>query len=165
MAVRIIRKSWWVDFRIDHTRYRKRSPENSRVGALAYEAALRQRVARGEDILGRQQRGEDQTFAEFSKKWFEEYLHWLTTSQLHSALTQSVAAFSKDAEDNQVTQKTKLTMPVLAIGAEKSFGTVMATAMRNVAVDVTGAVVPDAGHWIMEENPAPAVKLIGDFLK
>jgi len=83
---------------------------------------------------------------------------------MHSAFSQ-FAAFSKDAEDNQVTQKTKLTMPVLAIGAEKSFGTVMATVMRNVAVDVTGAVVPDAGHWIMEENPAPAVKLIGDFLK
>jgi integrase len=74
MAVRLIRKSWWVDFRVDHTRYRKRSPENSRAGAQAYEAALRQRLARGEDILGKRERVAVQTFAEFSTTWFEEYV-------------------------------------------------------------------------------------------
>jgi pimeloyl-ACP methyl ester carboxylesterase len=41
----------------------------------------------------------------------------------------------------------------------------MAVNMRNVAADVSEAIVPDAGHWIMEENPAPAVALIRDFLK
>jgi len=82
---------------------------------------------------------------------------------MHSAFEQ-FAAFSKDAEDNKITQKTRLTMPVLAVGAEKSFGRLMATNMRNVAVDVTEAVVPDSGHWIMEENPAFAVALIRDFL-
>ncbi len=83
---------------------------------------------------------------------------------MHSAFEQ-FAAFSKDAEDNKVTQQTKLSMPVLAVGAEKSFGALMATNMRNVATDVRGAIVPDSGHWIMEENPAPAVALIVDFLK
>ena len=82
---------------------------------------------------------------------------------MHSAFAQ-FAAFAKDAEDNKVTQRTKLTMPVLAIGGEKSFGATMATSMRNVATDVTGAVIPEAGHWIMEENPTPAVALISDFL-
>ena len=82
---------------------------------------------------------------------------------MHSAFSQ-FAAFSQDAEDNKLTQKTKLTMPVLAIGGEKSFGPTMAVAMRNVAVDVKEAIVPDAGHWIMEENPTPAVNLIRDFL-
>ena len=83
---------------------------------------------------------------------------------MHSAFSQ-FAAFSKDADDNKATQSPKLQMPVLAIGGEKSFGPSMAVAMRNVAVDVKEAVIPDAGHWIMEENPAPAVKLISDFLK
>jgi pimeloyl-ACP methyl ester carboxylesterase len=82
---------------------------------------------------------------------------------MHSAFLQ-FAAFPKDAEDNRVTQRTKLPMPVLAIGGEKSFGALMATNMRNVAVDVKGAIVPDAGHWLMEENPAPTVALIRDFL-
>ncbi|MGH9421242.1 MAG: alpha/beta fold hydrolase, partial [Thermoanaerobaculia bacterium] len=82
---------------------------------------------------------------------------------MHCAFEQ-FAAFSKDAEDNKATQKTKLTMPVLAIGAEKSFGTLMATNMRNVATNVTGAIIPESGHWIMEENPSAAVALISDFL-
>ncbi len=38
---------------------------------------------------------------------------------MHSAFEQ-FAAFSKDGEDNKITAKTKLTMPVLAVGAEKS---------------------------------------------
>jgi pimeloyl-ACP methyl ester carboxylesterase len=82
---------------------------------------------------------------------------------MHSAFEQ-FAAFSKDGVDNKITQKTKLTMPVLAVGAEKSFGPLMAVNMRNVAVDVKEAIVPDSGHWIMEENPAFAIALIRDFL-
>jgi len=75
MSVRLIRKSWWVDFRANHTRYRKRSPENSRAGALAYEALLRQKLARGESI-DRPAHAADQqhTFASFAEKWFEEYV-------------------------------------------------------------------------------------------
>lgn len=72
MAVRQIKNSWWVDFRIDHTRYRKRSPENSRAGALAYEAVMRQKMARGERI------NRDATarvnFAEFAAMWFRDYV-------------------------------------------------------------------------------------------
>jgi pimeloyl-ACP methyl ester carboxylesterase len=83
---------------------------------------------------------------------------------MHSAFEQ-FAAFSKDAEDNKLTAKTKLTMPVLAVGAEKSFGPLMAVNMRNVATNVTGAIIPDSGHWIMEENPTFTVALIRDFLK
>src|SRR4029077_4878226 len=37
--------------------------------------------------------------------------------------------------------------------------------MRNVATDVRGAVVPGAGHWLMEESPAFTVSLIQNFLK
>ena len=75
------------------------------------------------------------------------------------------AAFSKDAEDNKVSQRVKLTMPVLAVGGEKSFGTVMAVNMRNVASDVREAIVPNAGHWLMEENTAFTVTLVRDFLE
>lgn len=74
MTARRIRRSWWIDLRFDHKRYRKRSPENSRAGAIAYEAALRQKLARGEDILGRNASAERLTFAEFVPKWFEEYV-------------------------------------------------------------------------------------------
>src|SRR5713101_8652696 len=75
------------------------------------------------------------------------------------------AAFSQDVEDNKVSQRTKLTMPVLAVGGEKSFGATEAVVMRNAATNVREAVVPGAGHWLMEENPSFTVALIQDFLK
>jgi pimeloyl-ACP methyl ester carboxylesterase len=74
-------------------------------------------------------------------------------------------AFAQDVEDNKVFQRIKLTMPVLAIGGEKSFGATEAAVMRNVAVNVREAVVPGAGHWLMEESPTLTIALIQDFLK
>lgn len=75
MAVRQIKTSWWVDFRADSVRYRKRSPDNSRAGAHAYELTLRQRLARGERLDQSPPSPElDQTFGQFAWKWFEEYV-------------------------------------------------------------------------------------------
>ena len=74
-------------------------------------------------------------------------------------------AFAQDVEDNKIFQQNKLIMPVLAIGGEKSFGVTQATVMRNVANDVREAVVPGAGHWLMEESPGFTIALIKDFLK
>jgi pimeloyl-ACP methyl ester carboxylesterase len=74
-------------------------------------------------------------------------------------------AFSQDVEDNKTFQRTKLTMPILAVGGEKSFGATEAIVMRNVAANVREAVVPGSGHWLMEESPAYTVALIRDFLK
>jgi pimeloyl-ACP methyl ester carboxylesterase len=56
-------------------------------------------------------------------------------------------------------------MPVLAIGGEAAFGTMMATVMRVAATNVQEAIVPDSGHWIMEENPAGTTKFVMDFLQ
>ena len=73
-------------------------------------------------------------------------------------------AFRQDAKDNLESMKTKLTMPVLAIGGEKSFAGLEAVAMRNAATNVTELVIPRAGHWLMEEEPAATVQGIKDFL-
>jgi pimeloyl-ACP methyl ester carboxylesterase len=63
------------------------------------------------------------------------------------------AAFDQDALDNKAfVAKGKLAMPVLALGGEKSFGKTMAEVMRFAARNVEEGVVPDRGHWIMEEN-------------
>jgi len=70
----------------------------------------------------------------------------------------------KDAEDNKKALTPKLAMPVLAIGGEKSFGAMEAVVMRNAASDVTEVVIPDSGHWLMEEQPAATVKAVRKFL-
>jgi len=74
-------------------------------------------------------------------------------------------AFDQDAVDNQgFVANGKLTMPVLAIGGEKSFGPTMAVVMRAVATNVTEGVIPDAGHWLMEEQPAATIAMVRGFL-
>ncbi|MFJ5370902.1 alpha/beta fold hydrolase, partial [Bosea sp. CER48] len=55
-------------------------------------------------------------------------------------------------------------MPVLAIGGEKSFGPAMAVVMRAAAADVSEGIIPDSGHWIMEENPTATTAMIRAFL-
>ena len=75
-------------------------------------------------------------------------------------------AFDQDAADNKAfVAKAMLSMPVLAIGGEKSFGPMMGTVMRAAATNVQTAIVPNSGHWVMEENPAATIKLVEDFLK
>ena len=82
----------------------------------------------------------------------------------HDAFSQ-FGAFSQDAVDNkELLAKAKLQMPVLAVGAEKSFGTGMADELRFAAENVQGAIVPRSGHWVMEENPTDTMALVTGFL-
>jgi pimeloyl-ACP methyl ester carboxylesterase len=74
------------------------------------------------------------------------------------------AAFSQDAKDNKIFEQTKLTMPVMAVGGEKSFGPLQAQIMRNVATNVQEEIVIGSGHWLMEEKPAYTVALIRKFI-
>ncbi|MBI3365997.1 MAG: site-specific integrase [Ignavibacteriae bacterium] len=76
MSARKFRDSWWVDFRFDGTRYRKKCPENTQAGAKAYELHLRQRLARGESIdhHNGDQGSSIPTFKEFSEKWYQTYV-------------------------------------------------------------------------------------------
>ena len=85
---------------------------------------------------------------------------------MHSGFAQ-FAAFDQDATDNRVWLSTgaRLNMPILAIGGENSFGPMMATVMRFAGTNVSEGVVPDSGHWIMEENPDATVALVRGFLE
>jgi pimeloyl-ACP methyl ester carboxylesterase len=85
---------------------------------------------------------------------------------MHSGFSQ-FAAFDQDAIDDRayIASQGKLQMPLYALGGEKSFGLMMATVMRAAATDVTEGVVPDSGHWIMEENPTATVKMVRAFLE
>lgn len=83
---------------------------------------------------------------------------------MHAGFAQ-FAAFDQDAiDDKAFLAEGKLAMPVLAIGGAKSFGPKMAAVMRFAATDVTEGVIPDAGHWLMEEQPVPTVRMIRAFL-
>ena len=82
---------------------------------------------------------------------------------MHDAFEQ-FRGFIQDAKDNPVFAQKKLTMPILAIGADHSFGADMAADVSFVATNVTTLVIKDSGHWLMEEQPAAMVAGITAFL-
>jgi pimeloyl-ACP methyl ester carboxylesterase len=85
---------------------------------------------------------------------------------IHNAFSGQFAAFAQDAVDNQqLLAKGKLTIPVLAIGGDHSYGEKLATEIGFGATNVRSAVIKDSGHWIMEEQPDQAIELITSFLR
>jgi pimeloyl-ACP methyl ester carboxylesterase len=83
---------------------------------------------------------------------------------MRAAFAQFNTIAAKDVADNIAFSANKLPMPVLAIGGEKSFGANMAIVMRNAATNVQEVVVPNAGHWLMEESTTTTVDVITKFL-
>src|ERR1700681_4348287 len=82
---------------------------------------------------------------------------------MHYAFEQ-FATFNQDAKDNRIFAEKKLTMPILALGAEKSFGDQQAAILREVGTNVQGGIITGSGHWIMEEQPARPVSTVRSFL-
>jgi pimeloyl-ACP methyl ester carboxylesterase len=73
-------------------------------------------------------------------------------------------SFPQAAKDFAQLAQTRLTMPVLSIGGEKSLGELLGNQMKLVASDVTVVVLKDTGHWILEENPKETTAALVKFL-
>jgi pimeloyl-ACP methyl ester carboxylesterase len=73
-------------------------------------------------------------------------------------------SFQQAAKDFAELSRTKLTMPVLVIGGEKSLGEVLGQQMKLVATDVTVVVLKDTGHWVLEERPKETTDALVKFL-
>jgi pimeloyl-ACP methyl ester carboxylesterase len=73
-------------------------------------------------------------------------------------------SFQQAAKDFSQLSQTRLTMPVLVIGGEKSLGEVLAQQMKLVAADVKVVVLKDTGHWLMEERPKETMDALIKFL-
>ena len=73
-------------------------------------------------------------------------------------------SFIQAAEDFARLAQTRLTMPVLAIGGDRSLGEFLAKQMKLVASDVTAVVVKDSGHWLLEEQPDETTGALVKFL-
>jgi pimeloyl-ACP methyl ester carboxylesterase len=102
------------------------------------------------------------TFSEVSREHYAKL--YAQPGAMHAGFAQ-FAAFDQDAIDNAAfVARGKLTMPVLAVGGEKSFAATMAVVMRAAAIDVHELVIPNSGHWLMEEQPAATVAAIRSFL-
>lgn len=101
-------------------------------------------------------------FDEASRAHYAEL--YAKPGRMHAGFAQ-FAAFDQDVLDNRAAVgRGRLQMPVLAIGGDHSLGSTMAYIMRFAADNVREVVVPDSGHWLMEEQPKATVAAIVEFL-
>jgi len=74
------------------------------------------------------------------------------------------ASWPQLAKDFAQLSQTKLTMPVLSVGGEKSLGNELGVQMKLVADNVTVIVLPNTGHWILEEKTKKTTDALVNFL-
>ena len=73
-------------------------------------------------------------------------------------------SFQQAAKDFTQLSQTKLTMPVLAIGGAKANGDVLGRQMKLVATGANVVVIPNCGHWVLEEQPQQTTEALLNFL-
>jgi pimeloyl-ACP methyl ester carboxylesterase len=71
--------------------------------------------------------------------------------------------FPQDAKDNLELMKTKLKMPLLAMGGEYYAAAFLKEHCKLVATDVSESVIKGAGHWIVQEGTEQVQKDLLDF--
>src|SRR5436190_6949727 len=74
------------------------------------------------------------------------------------------ASFPQTAKDFAKLAETKLSMPVLAIGGDKSLGEFLGRQMKLAASNVTAVLAEDSGHWLLEEQPDQTTRALVAFL-
>lgn len=72
-------------------------------------------------------------------------------------------AFEQDAADFAGFARTRLTMPMLVLGGEKSGGQFLIDQARLVDDNVEGVIVAGSGHWLIDEAPGQVVPTLVDF--
>ena len=65
---------------------------------------------------------------------------------------------------NEQRKSRPLTMPLLAVSGEDSWGAAVGDAMKSLANDVHTAVIPGAGHWFAEQAPEATLAALTAFL-
>jgi pimeloyl-ACP methyl ester carboxylesterase len=73
-------------------------------------------------------------------------------------------SFLQAAKDFAQLSQTKLTMPVLTIGGDKSLGEALGQQAKLVATDATVVVLKNTGHWVLEEQPKETTEALQKFL-
>lgn len=73
-------------------------------------------------------------------------------------------SFPQTAKDFARLAETRLSMPVLAIGGDKSLGEFLGRQLHLAASNVTAVVIEDSGHWLLEEQPDQTTRALLAFL-
>jgi pimeloyl-ACP methyl ester carboxylesterase len=96
---------------------------------------------------------------------FESYLRAIQRPGALRAGIMYYASVWQDAADNARLAASPLDIPVLGIGGAMSGGPYIEQLFRPVASNVTGAVIPGAGHWLGDENPEALAQVLAEFFQ
>jgi pimeloyl-ACP methyl ester carboxylesterase len=94
-----------------------------------------------------------------------EYARHLQDNAHLRASFEYFRALPQDVADNAEYGRTKLAMPVLALGASGSLGDLVPVQVSQYATTVSGGVIEDSGHWIFEEQPTELTGQLLQFLQ
>jgi pimeloyl-ACP methyl ester carboxylesterase len=93
----------------------------------------------------------------------DEYVRCYSAPGAMRAGFEYYRAIFTDIDHNKENGKTKLKMPVLALGGERSFHKLPLRSMTELAENVRGGVVERCGHWIPEERPDYLIQQLNTF--
>lgn len=98
-----------------------------------------------------------------SPEHFESYVHEVSKPGALRAGLEYYAAVWQDARDNAEIKQTPLAMPALALGGEASSGPELDVIWSAVLADMRTTIIPKAGHWLGDENPAAVADTLTGF--
>ena len=100
----------------------------------------------------------------FSDADLNEYLRaFIKDGGLRAGLAYYRSAALSAEQNRELCAKGKLTIPVLALGADQGSIPDMAAPLRAFAEHVSGATIPFSGHFIPEEQPAAVANELAAF--
>jgi pimeloyl-ACP methyl ester carboxylesterase len=99
----------------------------------------------------------------FTREETNEFVRAMSTKGSTTGAFRWFGAFEQDAKDNATFMKTKLKMPLLAMGGEYRGASYLVDHCKLVAENVKGSNIKGAGHWLVQENTAQVQKDLLDF--
>lgn len=102
----------------------------------------------------------------FTASDYEFYANYLKEPGRTTAWMSVYRQLRADVQQNkEFLAQGKLKMPILAIGAQNSFGRVVPDQWRDYAVNVQGQVLANSGHFVTEEKPDEVTAMLQSFLQ
>lgn len=99
----------------------------------------------------------------FTAEEIAEFVRAYSVDGATTATFKWFGSFPQDGKDNLVFMKTKLKMPLLAMGGEYFAAAFLKEHSKLVAENVTESKIAGSGHWLVQENTAQVQKDLLDF--
>jgi pimeloyl-ACP methyl ester carboxylesterase len=93
----------------------------------------------------------------------DEYLRTYSRPGVMASALERYRAVEREVEHNTRSLRNTMTVPILAVGGERSFGGAVAENLRKAAPNVQAVVIDGCGHYVCEERPDELAGLLQRF--